>query len=115
VAYDLYARVEKASAAAGANMAPWLRHMVRQIAIMDFPASWQEERLETRSYDSRIFGTRFMLRLDGPSRTKLQGLVEHFGVSKAELIRQLIAQATPDDFPKSWHMKVNERRMQQER
>jgi hypothetical protein len=31
--------------------APWLRHMVRQIAITDFPASWQrnEQRNEQRN------------------------------------------------------------------
>jgi hypothetical protein len=43
-----------------------------------------------------------MLRLDERSRTRLQALVEHFGVSKADIIRQLLAQATPDAFPASW-------------
>jgi hypothetical protein len=36
---DLHQRVEKAATAAGVNIAPWLRHMVRQISITDFPAS----------------------------------------------------------------------------
>jgi hypothetical protein len=39
---DLYVHVEKAAAAAGVNIAPWLRHMVRQMTVADFPASWQE-------------------------------------------------------------------------
>ena len=40
---DLHQRVEKAATAAGMKIAPWLRHMVRQITITDFPASWQED------------------------------------------------------------------------
>src|SRR5262245_36826308 len=41
VASDFYAQVQKAATAAGVKFAPWLRHMVRQISIADFPASWQ--------------------------------------------------------------------------
>jgi len=92
VASELHARVERAAANAGIKFAPWLRHMVRQITIADFPASWQEARSEERSHDSRTYGRRFMLRLDEPSQTKLQQLVKQFGVPKAEIIRRLIAQ-----------------------
>jgi hypothetical protein len=109
---ELYERVEKAAAAAGGKIAPWLRHMVRQIAMADFPASWQEARSEERFHDSRIYGTRFMVRLDEPSQTKLQQLVKHFGTSKAKIIRQLIAQAEPEDFPSSWQMRAAEPRVQ---
>jgi hypothetical protein len=84
--------------------------MVRQMTIADFPASWQEARLEGRSHDSRMYGTRFMLRLDEPSQTKLQQLVKQFGASKAEIIRQLVAQANDEDFPKSWQMRPDEPR-----
>jgi hypothetical protein len=108
VASDLHARVEKAAAASGMKMASWLRHMVRQITIADFPASWQEARSEERSQDSRTYGRRFMLRLDDPSQTKLQHLVKRFGASKAEIIRQLITQANDEDFPKSWQMRPAE-------
>jgi hypothetical protein len=108
---DLRERVEKAAANAGMKIALWLRHMVRQITIADFPASWQEARSEKRSHDSRTYGTRFMLRLDEPSQTKLQRLGKQFGASKAEIIRQLIAQATTEDFPKSWQMWAAERRV----
>jgi hypothetical protein len=38
-----HARVEKAAIAAGVTMAPWLRTMVRQITLMDFPASGEAE------------------------------------------------------------------------
>jgi predicted DNA-binding protein len=110
---DLHERVEKAATAAGVRLAPWLRHMVRQITIEDFPASWRADQSEERSHDSRIFVTRFMLRLDEPSQTKLRQLVKQFGVPKAEIIRQLIMQATPEDFPQSWRMRAEERRAQQ--
>jgi predicted DNA-binding protein len=113
VASALYERVEKAAIATGMKIAPWLRHMVRQITITDFPRSWQEERSEKRSHDSHTYDTRFMLRLDEPSQTKLQQLIKPFGASKADIIRQLIAQAKPEDFPPSWQMKVHERRTHQ--
>jgi predicted transcriptional regulator len=109
---DLHGRVEKAAIAAGMKMAPWLRHMVHEITITDFPASWQEARSEMRSHDSRTYGMRFMLRLDEPSQTKLQQLVKQFGVSKAEIIRQLIAQANDEDFPKTWPTRAAEHRVQ---
>jgi hypothetical protein len=56
-----------------------------------------------------------MLRLDESSQTKLQQLIKQFGASKAEIIRQLIAQAKPEDFPPSWQMRAAERRAQQPR
>jgi hypothetical protein len=115
VVSELHARVKKAATAAGGTIAPWLRQMVRQIAITDVPASWEEERSEERSHDSSVYSTRFVLRLDEASRTTLQNLVERFHVSKADLIRQLIAQATDDDFPRSWHTRAAERRAQQSR
>jgi hypothetical protein len=106
VASALYERVEKAAIATGMKIAPWLRHMVRQITITDFPRSWQEERSEKRSHDSHTYSTRFILRLDELSEAKLQQLVKRFGTSKAEIVRQLIAQANDEDFPKSWQMRA---------
>jgi hypothetical protein len=110
---DLYDHVEKAATAAGMNIAPWLRHMVRQMTMADVPASWPEARPEKRSHDSRTYGTRFMLRLDDPSQTKLRQFITQFGASKAEMIRQLIAQAEPEDFPPSWQMRAAVLRGQQ--
>jgi predicted DNA-binding protein len=110
VASELHARVQQAAAAVGVKTAAWLRSMVRQVTLSDFPASWQEEQSGERSHDSRAYDTRFMLRLDEPSRQQLQHLVDHFDISKAKIIRQLIAQATPEDFPKSWQMRAAERR-----
>jgi hypothetical protein len=108
----LHEEVQKAATAVGVKIAPWLRHMVRQITITDFPASWHEERSEERSHDSHTYGMRFMLRLDELSQTTLQQLVKQFGASKAEIIRQLIAQTEPEDFPQSWYMRAAERRAQ---
>jgi hypothetical protein len=95
--------------------APWLRAMVRQVTIADFPDSWQEATPSERSHDSLTYTERFMLRLNHMSSLKLQELVDRFDVPKANIIRHLITQATPEDFPKSWHMKAAERRAQQPR
>jgi predicted transcriptional regulator len=106
---DLYEAVRKAATTAGVHLAPWLRQMVRHIPITDFPGSWQEERSETRSHDSRVYGARFMLRLDAASETTLQRLAEHFDVPRAAIIRHLLAQATPEAFPAGWHLRLAER------
>ena len=107
--------MQNAATAAGVKTAPWLRQMVRQITITDFPASWQEARPAERSHDSRTYGTRFMLRLDDPTREKLEELSTHFEMSAAEIIRHLIAQATPEDFPRSWRTRAAERHVPQTR
>jgi predicted transcriptional regulator len=108
---ELYEQVEKAATAAGVKIAPWLRLMVRQIAITDFPVSWQEVTPPERSHDSRIYTERFMLRLDATASRKLQELVDRFNVPKAAIIRHLIAQATPEDFPQRWHLQAAERQV----
>jgi hypothetical protein len=77
--------------------------MVRSIGVADFPASWQEATPRERSHDSHTYTTRFMLRLDEPSQTKLQQLINQLGASKAAIIRHLIAQAKPEDSPKLAH------------
>ncbi len=110
VASDLHAQVEKTASAAGVKTAPWLRHMVRQITLTDFPASWQATRSEERSHDSRVYDTRFMLRLDHLTQEKLEALSAHFDLSAAAIIRQLIGQATPEDFPPSWQLRATEHR-----
>jgi hypothetical protein len=52
---------------------------------------------------------------DAASETTLQRLAEHFDVPRAAIIRQLLAQATPDTFPASWHLRVDERHQEQAR
>jgi hypothetical protein len=105
VASELHERVEKAAATAGMKAAPWLRHMLRQVTITDFPTSWQEALPGTHSHDSRIYDRHFMLRLNEPSQTKLEELSTHFDKPAAVIIRHLIAQANPEDFPTSWQMR----------
>jgi hypothetical protein len=51
-----------------------------------------------------------MLRLDHETLTKLAALTQTFDRSAADVIRQLIAQASPEAFPPSWQMAVQERR-----
>jgi hypothetical protein len=111
----LHEHVATAAAGAGGTIAVWLRQMIRQITLTDFPVSWQEAHAEGRSHDSRRYGIRFMLRLDAPSGAKLQQLGTHFGVSRAVIIRQLIAHAPPDAFPRSWHTRAAEHRAQPSR
>lgn len=94
-------------------MAPWLRHMVRLVSVTDFPGSWEEERSEERSHESRTYHRRFMLRLDELIGEKLESLSTHFHRPAAEIIRQLVAQANIDAFPKSWHMRAAERHGEQ--
>jgi hypothetical protein len=115
VACELHAGVQKAAAAAGVHTAPWLRHMVRHIRLADFPASWQAEPSDERSHDSRRYDKRFMLRLDDPTWATLDALATHFERSGAEIIRQLLARATPETFPAGWHLRVAERHGEQAR
>jgi predicted DNA-binding protein len=92
--------------------------MLREITAVDFPASWRAGDAPRqgipggRSHDTRAYGKRFMLRLDEPTREKLESLSRHFKKSSAKIIRQLVAQATPEAFPTSWHLAVEEHRQQ---
>jgi hypothetical protein len=112
----LHRQVKAAATGAGVNVAPWLRHMMRQVRPSDFPKSWQmrtrgqRDPVSQRSHDSRSYGTRFMLRLDAMARARLEALASHFDASQAAIIRQLIVQATVEDFPPRWHLAVGERR-----
>jgi hypothetical protein len=109
VASELYRQVQQAAAAVGVNTAPWLRQMIRQVTPEDFPASWHEGPADERSHESRRYGKRFMLRLDEPTWEKLDAWSTRFERSAAEIGRQLLAQATPDALPASWHQRVVER------
>ena len=54
-----------------------------------------------------------MLRLDEASLAKLDNFTEFFHTSMADVIRQLILQATPKTFPQSWDLAAAERQQQQ--
>lgn len=106
-------QVQAAAATHGADVAAWERHAMRQVTYEDFPASWRAEETASRSHESGYYGTRFMLRLDDETSRKLATLTQTFHRSAAEVIRELIALANPEDFPRSWHLAVEERRDQQ--
>jgi predicted transcriptional regulator len=115
---ELRERLEAAATAAGGDISAWLRHAVHLVTVADFPASWQaasaeQGRVPQRERDSRTYHERFMLRLDDASRGKLDEFTRFFVTSRAEVIRQLIMQATPKVFPKSWHLAAEERRQRQ--
>lgn len=84
------------------------RHAMRQIMRADFPPSWRAGepaiRLHDSGYDRRTFG----LRLDEVTSRTLATFTQTFDRSAA-IIRQLIVQADPEDFPPSWHLAVEER------
>jgi hypothetical protein len=111
----LHRQVKAAATDAGSDVAPWLRHMMRQITRADFPKSWQARQTERRnataprSHDSRHYWKRFMLRLDDQAGERLEELASHFGEPHAEVVRRLIVQATLEDFPPSWHLAAEER------
>jgi predicted transcriptional regulator len=92
------------------NVATWLRHAMRQVTHEDFPASWRAGETAGRSHESGYYRRKFGLRLDDETSRKLERLTQTFHRSAAEVIRQLVAQANPEDFPQSWQLARGERR-----
>ena len=117
----LHQQVKDVAQAAGVDVAPWVRHLMRQVRRTDFPKSWQagnrtqRKPASQRSHNSRQYWKRFMLRLDDQASARLEELASHFGEPHAEVICQLIIQVRLDDFPPSWHVAVEERRQRQVR
>jgi hypothetical protein len=54
-----------------------------------------------RFRDSRYSGKRFMVWLDTPTWEKFEEFFTHFDKAVAGIIRQLVAQATIEDFPET--------------
>jgi predicted transcriptional regulator len=106
---ELLQQVQHAAAAHGANMAAWLREAVRRVTTEDFPASWRAAATPGRSHESGYFRQKFGMRLDEVTSRKLEALTQACHRPAAEIIRQLITQARPEDFPQSWQMAVEER------
>jgi hypothetical protein len=96
------------------TVAAWGRHAMRQVTLEDFPDSWRAGKTGGRSHESGYYHRRFMLRLDEASTRTLEAFSKTFHRSAAEVIRELIAQAAPEDFPLSWQMAVLERRTGQD-
>ena len=106
---ELLQQVQEAAAAHGATVPAWVRQAMREVTIDDVPGSWQAGVIGVRSHDSQAYRQRFMLRFDETTAQKLQALVTQFGLSRAEIIRQLVAQATLEAFPPSWQLAAAER------
>jgi predicted transcriptional regulator len=109
---ELLQQVQDAADAHGASVAAWLRQAMRQVIPEDFPARWRAGDPTVRSHESGYYGRKFRMRLDEVTSAKLAALTQTFDRSAAEVIRQLIAQARPEDFPESWQITVEERRQQ---
>ena len=92
------------------NVAAWLRHAIRQVTQADFPESWRAEETASQSHESGYYHRKFGMRLDEPTSQKLERLTQTFHRSAAEVIRQLVAQARYEDFPRSWQLALEERR-----
>jgi predicted transcriptional regulator len=107
---ELLQQVQDAAGAHGISIATWLRHAMRQVTIEDFPLSWCAGDIAMQSHESGYFCRKFGLRLDAVTSRKLEALTQTFDRSAAEIIRQLIAQSSPEDFPPSWQMAAMERR-----
>jgi predicted transcriptional regulator len=112
---ELLQQVQAAADAHGASVAAWQRHAMRQVTCEDFPPSWRVGETAPRSHDSPVYYRPFTLRLDDETSIKLAILTQTFHRSAAEVIRQLVAQATPEAFPQSWHLAVEERRQREPR
>ena len=114
VAPERCQQVQDAAAAHGVSMAAWLRHAMRQVTPEDFPASWRAGEIATRSHESGYYHNRLMLRLDDATQRKLETLMHTFHRPAAEIIRQLVAQAQPEEFPESWYLAVREHQQEGE-
>jgi hypothetical protein len=83
---------------------------MRQVTLKDFPDSWREGKSAPRSHESGYDHRRFQLRLDRATQNTLEAFMQTFERSAAEIIRQLIAQAMPEEFPQSWQIAADELR-----
>jgi predicted transcriptional regulator len=92
------------------SMATWMREAMRRITPDDFPASWRAGETAVRSHESGYYDRKFQVRLNEATSRKLETLTTTFHRSAADVIRQLVAQANPEDFPRSWHLARGERR-----
>ena len=109
---ELLQRVQDAADGHEVSVAAWLRHAMRQVTPEGVPPSWRVAETAVRSHDSGHYGRRFMLRLDDKTSSKLEELTQTFQRSAAEVIRQLIVQAKPEEFPPNWQLAVGEHRQE---
>jgi hypothetical protein len=106
---DSFHQVQEAADASGVSVAAWGRHAMRPVTLEDFPRRWRDGETVPRSHDSPVSQRCFTLRLDEKTSRTLAALTQTFHRPAAEVIRQLIPQATPEAFPRCWHLAVEER------
>jgi predicted transcriptional regulator len=106
----LLQQVQDRAARHGVSMAAWVREAMRRVTAEDFPGSWRARETPSRSHESGYFRRKCGIRLDDVTSPKLEGLTTTFHRSAAEVIRQLITQARPGNFPQSWQMAVDKQR-----
>ena len=97
----LLRQVRAAAKAQKTTVAAWESHALRQVTQANVPPGWAVGVIAGWSHDSHAYATRFMLPLDDAARAKLSTSTQTFRRSAAEVIRQLIAQPSPEDFPPS--------------
>jgi hypothetical protein len=68
---ELLQQVQEAAATHGATVAAWVRQMLREVRIDDFPERWRLGVAGARSHESGYDQRRFMLRLDDETSKKL--------------------------------------------
>jgi hypothetical protein len=105
---DLFHQVQEAAESHGVTVAAWLRQAMRQVTLEEFPASWREGKSVPRSHESGYYHRTFGPRLDAVTSHTLEVFTQTFDRSAAEIIRQLILQARPEDFPQRWRMRMQE-------
>ena len=105
---ELLQQVQDAAAIHGVSMAAWLREAMRRVTPEDFQESWRARETAPRSHESGNYNRKFGMRLNEVTWRTLEGFTTTFQRPAAEIIRQLIAQARPEDFPPSWQLAVQE-------
>ena len=78
----------------------------------EYKRSLKDNHDKSCSYEcpAKKYDRKFGLRLDDETSCKLERLTQTFHRSAAEVIRQLVAQARYEDFPRSWQLALEERR-----
>ena len=109
---NLLQQMQDAADAQAASVAAWVRHAMRHITPEDFPPSWRTGATAVRSHEPGYDDRRFQFPLNPDTQTKVGMLMQTFDRSAAEILRQLMAQAGPEDCPRSWHVSVGEPRQE---
>ena len=98
------------AAARGVRVAAWVRQVRRQVTPEALPPRRRAVGPATRAHESGDVRRTFGLRLDAETSRTRETFTEGLGRSAAEVVRQRIARAEPEDVPERWHLAIAERR-----